>query len=98
MLNGLYVFLLLEEETRPGRVEELLREKGFPCRFQADLGEAKHVFTHRVWNMHILHYELKSVPEGAQMADLSELRQLPFPTAVRAAVKEAEKLLGGNGI
>ena len=96
MLNGLYVFQLMEEETQPQRVEELLAEIGFRCRFAADLGEAKHVFTHRVWNMRILHFILDTPPACGQMADLNELEQLPFPTAVKAAVKEARKLLEGT--
>jgi len=96
MLNGLYVFHLIEEEKQPDRVEALLGEAGFRCRFIADLGEAKHVFTHRVWNMRILHFELDEVPAGVQMVSLTELEQLPFPTAVKAAVNEARKLLKGE--
>ena len=96
MLNGLYVFHLIEEDTAPDRVGELLAESGFVCRFIADLGDAKHVFTHRVWNMRILHFELDAIPAGAQMVDLNELNALPFPTAIKAAVQEARKLLGGE--
>ena len=93
MLNGLYVFHLIEEETMPERVGEMLAESGFACHFVADLGEAKHVFTHRVWNMRILHFALDAVPPGAQMADPEQFEQLPFPTAIKAAVAEARKLL-----
>ena len=93
MLSGLYVFHLIEEETQPERVGELLNESGFRARFVADLGRAKHVFTHRVWNVRILHYELEDVPAGAQMADAEQFEQLPFPTAIKAAVVEARKLL-----
>ncbi len=96
MLNGLYVFHLIEEETQPERVEEMLLENGLSARFATDLGSAKHVFTHRVWNMRILHFELDSLPQGAQMVDLNKMNQLPFPTAIKAAVQEARKLLGGN--
>ena len=96
MLNGLYVFHLIEEETQPERVRQLLSENGFSAQFKADLGEAKHVFTHRVWNMRILHFELDSIPQNAQMVDLHEMNRLPFPTAIKAAVQEARKLLGGD--
>ena len=81
----------------PERVGELLAESGFACRFIADLGEAKHVFTHRVWNMRILHFALDEVPAGAQMADRAQLDALPFPTAIKAAVSEARKLLAQGG-
>ena len=99
MLNGLYVFRLIEEETAPDRVRVrvLLSEDGFDCRFQAHMGTAKHVFTHRVWNMHILHYELLNAPENAQLVTLEQMEQLPFPTAVKAAVEAARKLLSGQG-
>ncbi len=93
MLNGLTVFHLIEEETRPETVEALLAENGFSARFAADLGEAKHVFTHRVWNMRILHYELDSMSGVGQMVGLTELDKLPFPTALKAAVTHARKLL-----
>ena len=93
MLKGLYVFHLIEEETRPEQVQQLLGENGFACRLVQTLGEAKHVFTHRVWNMSILHFELESLPENGQMVKLEELDQLPFPTALKAAVKEARTLL-----
>ena len=93
MLNGLYVFHLIEEETQPERVGEMLAESGFSARFVEELGGAKHVFTHRVWNMRILHYELEDVPAKAQMVDAAQLEQLPFPTAIKAAVEEARKML-----
>ena len=93
MLGGLYVFHLVEEENAPGRVEALLREEGFCCRFVADLGEARHVFTHRIWNMRILHFELEENAPKGEMADLIRLEKLPFPTALKAAVAAARKLL-----
>ena len=100
MLSGLYVFRLIEDETRPGPVQALLAEEGLNASFVQNMGEAKHVFTHRVWNMKLLHYELEQFPDAAilekldaQMLSLSEMRRLPFPTAVSAAVKAAQTLL-----
>ena len=51
------------------------------------------MFTHRVWNMRILHFELENVPENAQMADDDELSLLPIPAAMRAAVQAAHDVL-----
>ncbi len=103
MLKGLYVFWLTEEETAPERVLELLREDGLRCTFRAHLGEAKHVFTHRVWNMQLLHCPLDAMPgEGwlaerkAKLVDAAELAALPLPTAVKAARKAAMELLGAG--
>ena len=102
MLKGLYVFWLTEEETSPERVLQLLREDGLRCTFLEHLGEAKHVFTHRVWNMQLLHYTLQTPPDDAWMAEHSaklvtapELAALPLPTAVKAARAAAMELLGG---
>ena len=100
MLNGLYVFWLEEAETDPLRLQVLLKENGLESDFVSDLGSAKHVFTHRIWNMKLYHYELRNMPEekilnqwNAVMADNEMLSQLPFPTAVKAAVNEAKTIL-----
>ncbi len=100
MLSGLYVFYLLEEETRPKQAETLLAEQGLCASFVQTLGETKHVFTHRVWNMKLLHYELRQRPDArllekldARLLTLEEMASLPFPSAMSAAVKAAEALL-----
>ena len=100
MLGGLYVFCLLEDETRPERAEALLREAGLPCRFTEDLGRARHVFTHRVWEMQLWHFSLEDEPSpqaleacGGRMVSGEELRALPLPTAMRAAAQAAQALL-----
>ena len=38
------------------------------------------------------------IPEGAQMVDINQMNELPFPTAVKKAVEEARKLLGGDHV
>ena len=62
MLGGLYVFCLLEDETRPERAEALLREAGLPCRFCVKAGIAllkqggtqlALTLNQRVWGWHI---------------------------------------------
>lgn len=100
MLNGLYVFWLEEEETDPLRLQALLQEKGLKADFVCDFGNAKHVFTHRIWNMRLYHYCLREEPEpgmlrkwNALMADYPTLLQLPFPTAVKTAVEAAKSIL-----
>ena len=105
MLSGLYVFRLIEEEQRPDAVQEMLAEEGLSAAFVREMGEAKHVFTHRVWNMKLQHYELHSMPEtpvlekmDAQMLTLPEMDTLPFPTAMSAAVRAARTLLKEEGI
>ena len=100
LLGGLYVFWIMEDETRPERAEALLREAGFPCRFTGELGQARHVFTHRIWEMQLWHFSLENEPSpqaleacGGRMVSGVELRALPLPTAMRAAAQAAQALL-----
>lgn len=100
MLKGLYVFWLTEEETEPSRVQQLLAEDGLTCTFAGQLGEARHVFTHRVWQMQLLHYQLETLPDEAWMAQhqarmvtAEELASLPLPTAIKVARGKAMELL-----
>ncbi len=100
MLKGLYVFWLTEEETAPETVLQLLEEDGLQCHFQQHLGQARHVFTHRIWNMQLLHYTLVQPPPETWMAQhqallvtAGELEKLPLPTAVKAARQAAMELM-----
>ncbi len=100
MLNGLYVFYLIEDETQPQRAQALLCEDGLPCRFVQVLGEARHVFTHRIWDMRLMHFALDAMPAPAvltrldgRMVSRAELSALPFPSAMRAAAQAAQTVL-----
>lgn len=99
MLEGLYVFDLIEDETQPQGILEALREQGFSCGDPAFLCEARHVFTHRVWNMRVYHLPLSQKPDPALLHSLharlaapGELPSLPFPTAMKAAKEQALSL------
>ena len=100
MLQGMYVFTLLEDETRPEVCQDLLNEMGLRCSFVKKLGEGRHVFTHRVWEMEYLHFELSELPEetvlssmNAFLADASQLAALPIPSAMKEACNHAMKLI-----
>ena len=100
LLNGLYVFYLTEEETDPRRIAEQLSQDGLAVESWKALGEATHVFTHRIWQMTLYCFSLDREP-GEQwiaqhdgvMADEAALQALPLPTAMKAAKAEALKLL-----
>ncbi|MDD3411627.1 MAG: A/G-specific adenine glycosylase [Eubacteriales bacterium] len=94
MLHGLYVFDLLEDETQPDSVLRLLERQGFAARSLEPLGEAKHVFTHRVWNMTIYHATLACSCDSVSFVNREELLALPLPTAMKAAKEKALTLLG----
>ena len=82
LLKGMYVFAL--DEAPPDRA---LARLGLPERPLSLRGEARHVFTHRVWDMTLWSVRYDEIPEtliphfytGPQMA------ALPVPVAMRAA-------------
>lgn len=100
LLHGLYVFRLLEEVTDPQTAADLLREDGLSAVFSGSMGEAKHVFTHRIWQMRLYHFRLTESPSaewlasrGAVFANRATLDALPIPTAMKAAKRAAQNLL-----
>ncbi len=94
LLKNLWVYLLAESAENPADVEKPLKSAGIQASFQGLLGTARHVFTHRVWNMTLYHYYAESARcrEG-QFFTLEEMHALPLPTAMRTAKEQAEKLL-----
>jgi A/G-specific adenine glycosylase len=93
MLGGLSVFFLNEEGSTKQEMLSALEQAKIPCSFKSDLGEAKHVFTHRVWHMHIYHFTAKRETDGFHWATRQELESLPFPTAMKAAKSKALEIL-----
>ena len=95
LLRGLWVFLVNEGDAGRQAMEKKLRSLGLRAAFTSDLGEAKHVFTHRIWNMRLYRYTVESaVPlQNAVWADARRLRELPLPTAMKKARQAALKIL-----
>ena len=95
LLKNLWVYLLVEIAGNSADVEKTLKSIGVRASFQGTLGNARHVFTHRVWNMTLYHFAAENADcrEG-RFVTLDEMRALPLPTAMRAAKEQAEKLLG----
>ena len=91
MLRGLWVFPMIEGTPTlrqlPSAVRKLTK---LAVSGVASAGEAKHVFTHQVWQMQL--YTM-SVPEDAQapagyrFVPVEEMGDLAIPTAVKAAVR-----------
>ena len=93
LLNGLWVYPLIEAST-PAGIEKALKSQGVSACYREKLGDARHVFTHRVWQMtiHLLTAEEPACREG-QFVSLREMDALPMPTAVRSAREQARTLL-----
>ncbi len=103
MLGGLNVFVLLEDCADASAAQGVLQAMGLNARLTADEGTAKHVFTHRVWNMRVYAFELQSSPDPSTLAALhaawvgaSALDSLPFPTAMKYAKERAKLLLAAQ--
>lgn len=94
LLRGLWVFPLAEEGADRASMEKRLKSLEVNACFSSVLGEARHVFTHRIWNMKIYHYlaQNPSSREG-KWASLQEMNVLPLPTAIRVAKERAFQLL-----
>ena len=92
LLRGLYVFHLVEHPSGSNAVAKALSVP--PSRLRP-LGRARHVFTHRIWEMSIYHAEIESaqmMPNGLWVTP-EEMELLPFPTAMRIAKGLAHELL-----
>lgn len=95
LLRGLWVFFLMEGDASRESMQKKLRSLGLDAAYKTDLGEARHVFTHRIWNMRLYHFEAPElIPlQHFTWVDAEQLRALPLPTAMRAAKKAAEAIL-----
>lgn len=91
LLQGLWVYHLTENAADP---EKAMAALGIRAALQQKKGQARHVFTHRVWNMTVYHYQAERADcrEG-RFVTLEEMRALPIPTAMRAAKEWAAELL-----
>jgi len=94
LLKGMWVFPLAEEGSTLSHVDKRLNTLQIKARFAGKIGEARHVFTHRIWQMTVYHYvaDACQAKEG-RWASLHEMNALPLPTAIRAAKEWAVELL-----
>lgn len=91
MLKGLWVFPMAEGKITlrqiPSAVKKLTK---LAAKDVQSAGEAKHVFTHQIWQMQLYTMtvpEDAQAPNGYQFIPVGEMHTLAIPTAVKAAVK-----------
>ena len=94
LLNGLWTFLLFEDMTE----EQMLQSpilKGKPIRNIREAGNARHVFTHLIWNMKLITAEMdEEMPlNGVTWVDISEIDRLALPGAMKKAKETAKRML-----
>lgn len=86
LLGGLWEFPGFPEAASRAAVDECLAELGLKARFEGLCGEAKHVFTHRIWQMTGYRYRLddeRPIEGDYRFVTRVELMQLPVATAFR---------------
>ena len=94
LLNGLWVFPLIENAENSAAVERGLKALGVRVRVLEPLGTARHVFTHRIWNMTLYACEAaEAATREGRFVSLKDMRALPLPTAMRAGKEYAAQLL-----
>jgi A/G-specific adenine glycosylase len=98
LLCGLWVFALGEGACTAGDVISSLTRQGLAVNLIGHIGSARHVFTHRIWNMELYHFAAAAMVgvSGAEWVTLAELDALPLPIAMRAAKKKALSILGAR--
>lgn len=96
LLSDMWVFPMLEGQSMTAEeTEAYIKEKlHLDCRIVREEGEARHVFTHRIWEMRLFSADVsrKNV-DACRWADADEMEELPIPTAMKAAKKRARELL-----
>ena len=90
LLRGLWCFPMFEGEFSPEELLSLAEKKlSLSLSLPVDAGSARHVFTHRVWQMRIYETGAEAAapaPAGYAFIPLEQLKNLPLPAAMNAAV------------
>ena len=91
MLRGLWVFPMLEGSYPLRQLPAAVKKQTKLAVTEVQsAGEAKHVFTHQIWQMKLytMHVpEDAAAPAGYRFIPVAEMDGLAIPTAVKAAVK-----------
>lgn len=95
MLQGLWIFPMLEDHHTLKQLAPLVkRHIGLPVTEIHPSGEARHIFTHQVWQMKL--YTMRTsaeAPDGWRFVTLEEMDTLTIPTAVKKAAATVRSML-----
>ena len=98
LLQGLWCFPMVEESPSPEELMHHIRNKWKMdvSNFKEE-GEARHVFTHQVWQMRIVQMRAAAgakAPAGCRFIAMEDTHRLPIPTAMavpfRIATRDSE--------
>lgn len=96
LLHGLWVYPMIEgTHTHSQLLPAVKRLTKLSVEQITDAGEARHVFTHQVWNMrlYLMQTEATEAPTGWRFVTIEEMDALAIPSAVRAAAAAVRKRL-----
>lgn len=79
LLENLYGMIQYDLESPYRFVEEFEQQYQIPISIVSHIGDVKHVFTHRTWQMHVYHFILNQPIDG--LYSLDEIANLPVSTA-----------------
>ena len=90
LLQGLWCFPMIEGKFSPETLRAQIAKKlRLSVGKLSDEGPARHVFTHQIWQMHIYETDAEdnaSAPDGYEFIQVGQLKNLPLPAAMNAAV------------
>lgn len=94
LLKNMWVFPLAGDVETQADAAQAMAKMGLKQISIRTLCRAKHVFTHRIWQMQLWHIEAAETNEkSGPWFTLEEMGALPIPTAVKAARAAAEEIL-----
>lgn len=99
MLNGLWVYPMLEGRRTQREIPAAAKRlTGVAVTGAEAAGEARHVFTHQIWEMrlHVMCTTAQEAPAGWRFVTLEEMNALALPSAVRAAARVVRDRLSGG--
>lgn len=98
LLRGMWVFPMLPGHAQEEEWDAFGTHFGLTVQNVRFLGDARHVFTHQIWQMkrYAMTTDAQKPPRGYQFVTISEINQLAIPTAMKAACEDLRKIFGTN--
>ncbi len=98
MLHGLWVFPMAEgKHTLRQAQSEAKKLTRLPVTDAQSAGDAKHVFTHQIWQMQLCTLSVPTdtqAPAGYRFVSAAQMEQLAIPAAVKAAAQAVYRHFG----
>ena len=90
LLQGLWCFPMIEGDSDSETLRKKIKKKlNLTVGKLSDAQNARHVFTHQIWQMWIYETNAEadaSAPDGYEFIPIGNLKDLPLPAAMNAAL------------